>query len=304
MYYSAGPQYCYNLLYTVARKHFTRPAAELELEDFQRAYQSWLGTALPALPAPSQLGVELTNDEAREEQLVAPLFKTSALDDRDVYKDAKAYQNVKRDREQVAREVAHLADSLAKFREHDPGFWEVFNIFTNFIVCTDSKYTQGGTSSAALGVIYVVRPQDRTDDSLYELFVHESTHLMMFVDERRSRHYRNDALIAVKDNYVVSAVYERLRPLDKVLHSIVISTEVLLHRENVIGHDVESTIHPPTSKLVHSTLRSAEQTLELQARKQLLAPRGVQLVETCIGHLRELAKTAAAAPRVLAAAVA
>ncbi|HEY5927567.1 MAG TPA: hypothetical protein VIV11_38045, partial [Kofleriaceae bacterium] len=221
MYYSVGPQYCYNLLFTVAKKFFTRPAAELELEDFQRAYQGWLGSVLPDLPAPQQLGVELTNDEAREEQLVAPLFQPSPLDDRDVYKDAKNYQNVRRDRDLLGREVAHLTESLAEFRQRDPGFWEVFDIFTNFVVCTESKYTPGGTSSAALGVIYVVRPQDRTPHSLYELFVHEVTHLMMFVDERRSRHYRSDALIAVKDNYVVSAVYERLRPLDKVLHSIV-----------------------------------------------------------------------------------
>jgi hypothetical protein len=176
----------------------------------------------------------------------------------------------------------------------------VFDIFVNFVVCTESKYTSGGTSSAALGVIYVVRPQDRTPHTLYELFIHESTHLMMFVDERRSRHYRSDALIAVKDNYVVSAVYERLRPLDKVLHSIVVSTEVLLHRENVIGHDVESTIHPPTAKLLQSTLRSAESTLETQSRKQLLAPRGVQLVENCLVHLRELEQSFA--PRLLVAA--
>ncbi|HEY5926054.1 MAG TPA: hypothetical protein VIV11_30420, partial [Kofleriaceae bacterium] len=63
----------------------------------------------------------------------------------------------------------------------------------------------------------------------------------------------------------------------------------------------ESTIHPPTAKLVQSTLRSAEETLAIQGRKQLLAPRGVQLVETCVSHLRDIAKQHTA-PRTLVAA--
>ena len=246
MYYSAGPQYCYSLLYTVAKKHFTRPAAQLEVADFQRAYQSWIADVLPALPAPQQLGVELTNDDGC------------------------------------------LAESLAAFRQRDPEFWEVFDIVSNVIVCTDAKDTPDVTSAAALGVIYVVRPRELTTDSLYELLVQESTHLMLFVDEHRSRHYHDDAPIAAQDN---------------VLHSIVIATEVLLHREYILGHDVDSTIHPPTGKLLESTLRSAEATLDIQARRQLLTARGVKLVETCIKQLRELSTNAHAAPQLIAAGV-
>lgn len=292
MYYSFGQQYGYNLLYTVAKRYFTRPSSELELVDFQRAYQRWVTSVQPQLPEPVQPGVEFLDDARREEQLIRPLLAPSILDDREHYKDPTHLKTVQRDRGQVAREAAHLRELVASFRDKDPGYWEVFEIYTNYVVFADSTYTPGGTSSGALGVIYLVRPMERNADTLYELLVHEATHLMMFVDERRARHYRNDQALANPENFAVSAVYQKQRPLDKVLHSIVVSTEVLLHREHVLGHASESTVHPPTATLAPSTLRSCESILELQSRRQLLAPRGVQLVETCAGLLRQLAAPA------------
>lgn len=294
MYYSFGQQYGYNLLYTVAKRYFTRPASELELADFQGAYARWVASIQPALPEPVQ-GIELVTDEHREERLLRPLLEPSILDDREHYKDLIAFKTVQRDRDQVACEAAFVAEQLESFRAKDPGFWEIFDIFTNYLVFPDSKFSTGGTSSGALGVIYLVHPRERNAATLYELLVHENTHLMMFVDERRSRHYRDSRVLADPDNFAVSAVYQKRRPLDKVLHSIAVSTEVLLHREHVLGHGSESTVHPPTATLAPATLASCESILELQARKQLLAPRGVQIVETCAKLLEELVQETAAA---------
>jgi hypothetical protein len=287
MYYSFGQQYGYNLLYPVARRDFTRPASELGLADFQRAYARWIASIQPALPEPVQ-GVELVTDEHREELLLRPLLEPSILDDRDHYKDLHRFKTIQRDRDQVAREAAFVAELVQSFHAKDPGFWEIFDIYTNYVVFPDSKSSTGGTSSGALGVIYLVHPHQRNADTIYELLVHETTHLMMFVDERRSRHYRDSHALANPDNFAVSAVYQKRRPLDKVLHSIVVSTEVLLHREHVLGHGSESTVHPPTATLAPATLASCESILELQGHKPLLAPRGVQLVETCAKLLEGL----------------
>lgn len=292
MYYSFGQQYAYNLLYTVAKRYFTRPPSELELGDFQRAYQRWVVSVQPSLPEPTLPGVELVDDPQREDQLLAPLRDPSILDDREAYKDLSKFKTAHSDRVQLARDVAHIREHLPRFRDRDAGFWEVFEIYVNHIVFPDSKYSSGGTSSGALGTIYLVRPTERTADTIYELLVHESTHLMMFVDERRSRHYRDDQALANPENFAVSAMYQRRRPLDKVLHSIVVSTEVILHREHVIGHASTSTVHPATDKLLPATLASCDSILELQARRQLLAPRGVKIVETCAETLRALGSPA------------
>jgi hypothetical protein len=296
MFYSAGEQYAYNLLYTVAKSDFTRAVDELELADFQRAYQGWIHRIQPGQPAPRVLGVDYVVDAQREAKLIEPLLVASPLDDREHYKDLSSFTSVQLDRAAAAREAAHVAALVDGFRAKDPAWWEVFEIYVNHVVCTSSRFTPGGTSSLALGVIYLTRPLERTADTLYELLVHEATHLMMFVDERRARHYRSYEAIAQRENFSVSAVYEKLRPLDKVLHSIVVATEVMLHREHVLGHATTSTVHPPTAKLVGSTLRACDAILELQARRQLLAPRGVQLVENSARLVREIA-----VPRLAAA---
>jgi hypothetical protein len=289
MFYSFGEQYAYNLLYTVAKQHFTRPVAELETADFKSAYQKWVVAIQPALPAATLGQPECVEDAEREARLIQPLVSPSALDDRAVYKLAD-FGVAHADRSVTGRQAAHVRDQLAAFRAKDASYWDVFDLYVNFLALPSSKYTQGGTSSSALGVIYLVDPDKRNADTLYELLVHECTHLMMFVDERRSRHYRSDALLVDPANFSISAVYERLRPLDKALHSIAVATEVLLHREHTLGHDNQSTVHPPTAKLAPSTLRACDSLLELQARKQLLAPRGVLVVETCAKLLRELAQ--------------
>jgi hypothetical protein len=290
MFYSFGPQYSYNLLYTVAKRFFTRAPSELELADFQGAYQRWIASVQPSSPAPTQLGVELLDDPEREERLLRPLLEPSILDDREQYKDLAKFKTVQRDRELVAREAGHVRGLIESFAVRNSEFWEIFAIYTNYIVFCDSKFSPGGTSSGALGTIFCSRSLELDADSLYELLVHEVTHLMMFVDERRSRHYRDDQALATPENFAVSAVYQKRRPLDKVLHSIVVSTEVLLHREHVIGHGSESTVHPSTEVLAPATLRSCASILELQGQRQLLAPRGVQLVETCASLLRPLAE--------------
>ena len=291
MFYAFGEQYAYNLLFTVAKRFFTRPVDQLELADFQGAYQRWLAGLQTWQPEPRTPGVDYVVDADREALLVRPLLEPSVLDDRAHYKDLGHFTAVQSDREQVTREAAHVRALVETFRAKDPSYWEVFEIFVNHVVLTSSKFSPGGTSSTALGVIYLTKPIERTPDTIYELLVHESTHLMMFVDERRARHYRNYEAIAKPENFSVSAVYEKLRPLDKTLHSIVVATEVMLHRERVLGHANDSTIHPPTSKLAPSTLRACDALLELQARRQLLAPRGVRIVESCAQLVRDIEST-------------
>jgi hypothetical protein len=199
------------------------------------------------------------------------------------------------DRPRIEAEAAHAEQQYRAFQAKDPAFWKVFDLYVEHVACIDSKFSPGGTISTALGVIYLSNPRKRSALGLYELYVHECTHLMMFVDQMRRRHYRDFEAIAKKENYCVSAIYEMDRPLDKVLHSLVVATELVLHREHVLGHHDDTSVHPSTEKLVASSLVTARELLEQQARRQLLAPRGVWLVERCREHLEQIARSVATA---------
>jgi hypothetical protein len=281
MFYTTGEQYCYDLLYTVAREFFPKRTTDLGIADFQRASRRWAEKMQPWIRGSRGLAVSFCNDQEVEENLLAALHEPSPLDDLAHYAQPAAFKRSSPDRARITAEVAHAERAVRAFRKRDEPFWEIFEVYVRYVICVDSKYSMGGTNSNALGVVYLVAPSRLTSNELYELFVHETTHLAMFVDQSRQRHYRDFAAIADPANFCVSAVYERQRPLDKVLHSLVVATEVLLHREKTLGHDAGNSVHPGTPKLAMSALTTAEALLALQSRKQLLAPRGVWLVERC-----------------------
>lgn len=295
MFYTFGEQYAYDLLYTVARAHFPEGAPR-DYALFQSASRSWLRARQPWLgPVHEERSAHVCTDPDLERRLVEPLYKRSYLDDMPQYRDPTQLRHVGSDRERIAGDAAHVVRALEQFRARDEAFWKVFHMYVDVIACVESKYSSGGTSSEALGVVYLSHPRKYSPPALYEILAHEVTHLMMFVDERRQRHYRSDEELADPANFCVSAVYEMERPLDKTLHSLIVATEVILHREHTIGHGRDHTAHPRTPRLVQSSLRTADALLELQARRSLLAPRGVAIVERCRAKLEGLlrAKTAA-----------
>ncbi|HSO36373.1 MAG TPA: HEXXH motif-containing putative peptide modification protein [Labilithrix sp.] len=290
MFYTAGEQYSYDLIYTVARAHFDAGKVDLELGDFQRAYRAWREHVQPHIPQHDQPRPRFCNDAATEATLLRAIAVKSPLDDLPHYKEPKAFMQVASDRARIEADAAHAEQQYRSFQDRDPAFWKVFDLYVENVACIDSKFSPGGTISTALGVIYLSNPRKRSALALYELYVHECTHLMMFVDQARRRHYASFEAIADKANYCVSAIYEMDRPLDKVLHSLVVATELVLHREHVLGHHDDTSVHPSTAKLVESSRVTAEAMLEQQARRQLLAPRGVWLVERCHEHLEGLAQ--------------
>lgn len=98
---------------------------------------------------------------------------------------------------------------------------------------------------------------------MVEILVHEMTHHAMFIDEVRHVHYSYSA-ITDKSTWARSAILNVPRPLDKVLHSTVVSTEVLLMRANYIGHPMMSKVHPPTNIMLtqlNDAIASTEQIL-------------------------------------------
>src|SRR5262249_55492024 len=58
-----------------------------------------------------------------------------------------------------------------------------------------------------------------------------------------------------------SAILNVARPLDKVLHSVVVATEILLLRDQCLGHPIRPAVHPPTPVMI-CQLRDALSSME------------------------------------------
>lgn len=145
-----------------------------------------------------------------------------------------------------------------------------------------SDCARGGSTSAALGVIWANPKLSYRIPDVVEFLMHELVHHAMFVDELCYGHYDYD-LILSKDRWANSAILHVGRPVDKVLHSLVVASEILAFRNNVLGHPADPKVHPPSTELIkqaQASLMSLRQVVdrELQEGLVLLLPRAHKLL--------------------------
>ena len=155
------------------------------------------------------------------------------------------------------------------------------------VFCGGSAQAVGGTTSAAIGVVWGNPEKEWGECDYLEYFVHELTHTLMFLDELRFLHYKNQDAMRDGENFSLSAILQVERPLDRVLHSIVVATEVLLLRKrNLVNHS-QCQIHPSTDHLVESTQRSIERLRSHPSRHYILTSRAWDIVEMCRSSLSQ-----------------
>lgn len=170
----------------------------------------------------------------------------------------------------------------------DVDYYEVIDLVIHTIFSAKSELAGGGSTSAAIGCIWIDARSNWSDQDILEFLIHETTHNLIFLDELCYIHYLSYADIAKKENFAWSAILNKPRPLDKVFHSILVSTEVLLFREQYIGHPSHPHLHPPSEVLLSQTLRSIEYLAENSSLSAFLAPRGITLLGKCARSINSI----------------
>lgn len=163
-----------------------------------------------------------------------------------------------------------------------PGFEEVFKLAMASLFYANSQAAGGGSTSAAIGVLWCDHRSSWSENDFVEFFMHELTHTLLFLDERRFVHYENLELVEKVENYALSAILNKKRPLDKVVHSIVVATEIVLLRENILGHPVGPKLHPPTEVIIKQTLKAI---IDAKRKTNVLKDRSLQLLDMCEAKL-------------------
>ncbi|MFG1796493.1 aKG-HExxH-type peptide beta-hydroxylase [Nocardia sp. NPDC049149] len=164
----------------------------------------------------------------------------------------------------------------------------LFGVLLPVVVLAPSHGLAGGTASSVPGVLWAATKPTWTDVDVQEFLLHELVHTTLFMEERRHGFYRDMRLLLVEENLTPSAIRRDRRPLDKVLHSIVVATEILLARERLGAFAVQDrALHPDTDTLRAGAVRSlsAVQALDLE---QLLMPRPIEILETCGAQLNRI----------------
>ncbi|WP_329066138.1 aKG-HExxH-type peptide beta-hydroxylase [Streptomyces sp. NBC_01429] len=173
--------------------------------------------------------------------------------------------------------------ALAEAERSWPEFRSLYELLVPVLLYAPDGGLAGGTASTVLGVLWLDPKEHWNTVDIQEFLLHEFIHHTLFLEERRFGFYKNMGLL-VEDRYLTrSAIRQDRRPLDKVLHSIVVGTEVLLARhEKRIPHreGVELSLHPESGELLQGVLTSLDEVFALPLT-ELLRPRPIEILELC-----------------------
>lgn len=235
--------------------------------DLREGYQRYLKLVQPHcswLRSNNKLSIEESIFEAGTRADLIELFRgdASALDDRN-----QVYA-IKEGRKCIAH-GANVVNGITAMKAQAPDHYNLLNTFIEVIFYEGSDVASGGSTSSAVGIIWANPHQKfRAIDTL-EFLVHEMTHNLLFLDEWVHPHYDYDEILK-PETWCKSAILKTNRPLDKVVHSIIVGAEIVLLRRKLIGEPEDPRAHPPSDDIVDAVTESINQIRSLSGSKSLL----------------------------------
>ncbi|NDL63011.1 aKG-HExxH-type peptide beta-hydroxylase [Acerihabitans arboris] len=247
---------------------------EFGFHDFLRDYQ-------PDVPRSNILGSQIIDDREMEDKLTE-LYRTDAL-----LNDREQSSLIGDPLEDGLREKRNnfLLTAIEEMKDKMPKNFYVFQMTIDSLFQRNSIGSGGGSTSNAVGVIWINSRNHWHKQDLTELLIHELTHNLVFIDELRYLHFRDYKLLQKKENYAKSAILNMNRPIDKVFHSIIVAVEVLIARRNYLSEPEKTHVHPPSGKMITQTLEAPDSLTSLENYKNLLTDRGQSLILKCREHI-------------------
>ena len=137
---------------------------------------------------------------------------------------------------------------------------------TGTIICFKKSRTGGGTTSCALGLIWLNPHKDWTIVDYADALYHEFTHTSIFIDDMVNCMFLDAKACKKEDAFVTSAILKIKRPLDSAYHAAGVAV-ALMHFYYMIN-DKEKAL---------SFLEPLKRTIyELTNKKEYLGKRGVE----------------------------
>jgi hypothetical protein len=260
---------------------YTKGETVRTVADLREVFHRFLRDQQPYMPVATADDLFVVDDEI-EAALVRAYSFDGVLDDlgqTEIIGPSFASAD-KRQRIDFAR------SALAVLLEADEKFAMVFTLAIHSLVVRPStqqrgRASYGGSSSAAIGTIWLSLDRAVSTLDVMEMFVHELTHHLLFIDERSYPYFDYGQLISPA-NHAYSAILNLERPVDKVFHSIVVAAELTAARRSFLdGLDGPTTVHPRSDRLLAETQKSIASLLDLRNLDRLLMPRAREILDRC-----------------------
>ncbi len=190
-------------------------------------------------------------------------------------------------RAEMARHKIHA------LRELNKEVGELFRLCVHSVLLANSASNNeglrahGGSSNRCIGLVWLSLHAQLSTQDIVEMLIHELAHTLVFVDELSNGHFHYESMTK-KENWAQSSILKRNRPMDKVVHSIVVATEIINARIHYLPNVDTLTVHPGTAELKLSALRAIDSVLNHSNLEAICQPRAIELVRTAREYVRNV----------------
>ena len=172
--------------------------------------------------------------------------------------------------------LSKISDAINYLKKLSPELHAVFNLTIHTLFYARSHSQGGGSVSSAIGVIWCSNKKNWSLQDTTEFLIHELTHNLFFLDELRFSHYRSHTDIGKISNYCLSSILRIPRPVDKVLHSLLVANEIVSFR-SVFGEPIDPKTHPPTKDILKN-MENTINSLKSIYQKNILTERSMGII--------------------------
>ena len=268
--------------YRISHPHIQKPVEAVQWQDLKTGYRRFLALYHPELPVNDESDIFI-NDGGHEERLCISFAEEDPR-----LNDLQQHESLGREyghREKQSK-IHQARRAVAELFSLDAMVSRVFDlaIHSVFIRMNNPNHNRvfyGGSTSRAIGVIWLSGHEIITKDDLLELFLHELTHNLVFIDELNHPQFNYDLLFR-EEYFAPSALLGIRRPLDKTVHSIIVGTELVEYRSTLLnGREMEINVHPETDELIRATAAACDSVLSMPNLREVAEERAVELVKLC-----------------------
>jgi hypothetical protein len=260
----------------------------MTLAILKRAYRDFLRTVQPSVPSETGTGPTYVQETQRVLDYLSVFSADSALTDTRYQFGtvSKTSETIDSDAQKALSWTLKCADALTR---RDETFAALFPLAMNAIFQAPSGIASGGTTSAALGVLWVDPRDSWSDRDLQEFLIHELNHTLIFLDECRFGLFTSYPELLKQENWVTSAIRKTVRPLDKAYHSAIVAADVLLAREELLGHPDSAVLHPLSPAMAQGAME-AIRDISLPPTRDLLTPHALETLDRCRQEVERLSR--------------
>lgn len=255
-----------------------------DFKELEINFHKFLSQYQPKVTRSDKLGVNIVDDKDWESSLTNLFATDSFLNDKN---QSCVIGEGLNDNDREVR-VQKLQSALNELSKVNSELYLMLQLIIDSIFLRYANDSGGGSTSNAIGVVWINNRDSWAITDLMELLVHELTHNALFIDELRFLHFHDHHKLLQPENFAQSAILHTKRPLDKVLHSIVVAAEVLQFRKNCLGEPKTPMVHPDSSTLIKQALDAYRSITGMSNYKELVTERGRWILDQSQAIIKEL----------------